>query len=576
MTLTVKDSPTEAGPGKPGSPSQSTVDTSSASTRSNPVCLEVPVVVRSLPGEQGTAGGASGPSREEGRTVIVFDNGAVLRISNQLPPGQKLIVSNQKGRDVVCRVMGGRTPTKGYIEVEFIEPVVDFWNIHQVSEPAKIPSPQEPAIAPPQAATEEPPPAAIVTSPVEIQARKPTASSGSAPTFEDIAGLVNMSPRSAAPPASQDQKEKKIEKRVESAPYSANLKARDELASGLTDTGKYISSVKSAPSNPEPRFEELPAPQVRETPPYAPQTQASSSTIMGKGLLASPYNPPASAAGESRSRTPLFVGGAALVLLGFGAGYFLMHRGGSPATAPGAIASESSAPAISAAAGAPSPVGQSAVNPPDANPGLAPAIPPVSTTVPVTAAATVQEAAASQNTPRSVNATEAKQADRAQARHQAINNLNMGAPNAPKQNPVKFTDGPALSPLDVNTSVVPGGASSNGLLSSVAHPESVPAPPMSMNSPAPPNKVVREPKLVTSTRPIYPSMAKQTNVQGNVIVTATVDSKGNVVDAKIVSGPQLLRQAALDTVRQWKYSPAQVDGRPATAAVTVSLDFRLK
>jgi protein TonB len=74
---------------------------------------------------------------------------------------------------------------------------------------------------------------------------------------------------------------------------------------------------------------------------------------------------------------------------------------------------------------------------------------------------------------------------------------------------------------------------------------------------------------------VYPTFAKQSNVQGTVVVTARVDPKGNVVEANAVSGPPFLRQAATDAVRQWKYSPALIDGLPAGAVVTISLDFRL-
>jgi protein TonB len=74
---------------------------------------------------------------------------------------------------------------------------------------------------------------------------------------------------------------------------------------------------------------------------------------------------------------------------------------------------------------------------------------------------------------------------------------------------------------------------------------------------------------------VYPAFAKQSNVQGKVVVNATVDAKGDVVNVNAVSGPPFLRQAAMDAVKQWKYSPAQIDGRPASAQVTVSLEFRL-
>ncbi len=151
MTLTVKDSLESASQSKPGTTSQNTENKSGQSPRSNPVCLEVAVTIRSLPGENGDASGPSAPLREEGRTVIVFDNGAVLRLSNNLPAGQKVILSSAQGRDVVCRVVEGRNlPTvRGYIEVEFMEQFNDFWRIHQIPEQVNVSLPPAPALLSP-------------------------------------------------------------------------------------------------------------------------------------------------------------------------------------------------------------------------------------------------------------------------------------------------------------------------------------------------------------------------------------------------------------------------------------------
>jgi len=85
MTLTIKDSPDLNSPGKTGAPSQNSENKAGQSPRPNPVCLEVAVTIRSLPNQ---AGGLTKPFREDGRTVIVFDNGAVLRSTNNMPIGQ--------------------------------------------------------------------------------------------------------------------------------------------------------------------------------------------------------------------------------------------------------------------------------------------------------------------------------------------------------------------------------------------------------------------------------------------------------------------------------------------------------
>ena len=73
----------------------------------------------------------------------MFDNGAVLRSANNMPIGQTVILSNPNGRDVVCRVVGGRNlpSVKGYVEVEFLEPVKDFWGIHQDADSVSVAAP---------------------------------------------------------------------------------------------------------------------------------------------------------------------------------------------------------------------------------------------------------------------------------------------------------------------------------------------------------------------------------------------------------------------------------------------------
>lgn len=81
------------------------------------------------------------------------------------------------------------------------------------------------------------------------------------------------------------------------------------------------------------------------------------------------------------------------------------------------------------------------------------------------------------------------------------------------------------------------------------------------------------PRLISSVTPIYPSLAKEARVQGDVVVFATVDTKGHVSKAKVVSGPAMLRQAALDAVQRWRYEPAKVDGQPISADITVKVSF---
>jgi len=70
--------------------------------------------------------------------------------------------------------------------------------------------------------------------------------------------------------------------------------------------------------------------------------------------------------------------------------------------------------------------------------------------------------------------------------------------------------------------------------------------------------------------PIYPDIARRLHTEGTVNIIATVDAGGNVVDAKAAGGNALLRPAAEDAVRKWKF-----DGGSGEAKVSVNIDFVL-
>ena len=83
------------------------------------------------------------------------------------------------------------------------------------------------------------------------------------------------------------------------------------------------------------------------------------------------------------------------------------------------------------------------------------------------------------------------------------------------------------------------------------------------------------PRKIVDVSPQYPESARQAKIQGLVILDATIDAGGNVVDAKVLRSVPMLDQAALDAVRQWKYLPAQLDGKPTAVMMTLTVNFRL-
>jgi len=87
---------------------------------------------------------------------------------------------------------------------------------------------------------------------------------------------------------------------------------------------------------------------------------------------------------------------------------------------------------------------------------------------------------------------------------------------------------------------------------------------------------IKPPKLVKAVDPIYPEKARKAQVEGLVILEARTDEKGNVEDAKVLKSIPVLDQAAIDAVKQWKYEPMVINGKPQKIVFTLTVNFRLK
>jgi len=85
----------------------------------------------------------------------------------------------------------------------------------------------------------------------------------------------------------------------------------------------------------------------------------------------------------------------------------------------------------------------------------------------------------------------------------------------------------------------------------------------------------QQPRLLSSISPTYPYAARAEHVQGDVSVDMVIDELGKVASMNVISGPALLRQAALDALRRRKYAPAMLDGKPTTATIVVVIHFQL-
>jgi protein TonB len=595
MTLTIDNPPDLNGPGKPGTSSEKSANGSGKSSRSNPVCLEANLTIRSLPGEMG---GLTQPFREDARTVIVFDNGAVIRSTSSFPVGQKIILSNAAGREVVCRVAAGRNMPniKGYVELEFLEAVNDFWSIHQARNSANAVAP---ASAQPSVTQSATPPVPAV--PPVVRAADPAAipfkqasvianaspSIGNGPTFGDIPGLISM-PISA--PASEPTPTPEKSGR-DVKPQDASVAAAPASAGSAAPVNRRSAVPQTSPAASENAAN---AETLSITSPAPPAAR----DFMSRGLMA--YEQPAAVA-ASTGRTPLIIGvGAVVLAVACGVVYFNQRQSTSEPAMNMSALTRPVTPLAPAAGSTPSPTpatpadATSAVAPSQDQPvpvaaeavreAVPPAVPAVVTSAVVPDShADARTSAANLRRPEKATAP-GNPADGAASRRPAIPNLKMSTPSAPNKNAANGGAG-AAAMTEISAPEAMGGTPSAGLLTSAgrisnppAAPPSAPAPVVTAPvapAPAPIAKVLRDPKLISSTRPEYPAAARQSRVQGDVTVLVDVDATGKVTAAKALSGPPLLRPAAVESVRQWKYAPGSTDGTPAPSQVTVNVAFRL-
>ena len=84
------------------------------------------------------------------------------------------------------------------------------------------------------------------------------------------------------------------------------------------------------------------------------------------------------------------------------------------------------------------------------------------------------------------------------------------------------------------------------------------------------------PKLLQKVEPVYPPQAKIDNIEGTVVVSALIDEEGHVKDAIVLSGHSMLKDAALECARQWRYSPALLNGQPWPMRLSITLVFKIE
>jgi periplasmic protein TonB len=123
---------------------------------------------------------------------------------------------------------------------------------------------------------------------------------------------------------------------------------------------------------------------------------------------------------------------------------------------------------------------------------------------------------------------------------------------------------------------VPGGVA-GGVLGGIVGGAAPPPPPPKpvQTGPVRIGGNVMQAKAIDRVQPTYPAIARAAHVQGTVVLHAIIAKDGTVQQLQLVSGPPLLVNAAMDAVRQWRYSPTELNGEPVEVDTTIQVVFTL-
>lgn len=596
-TLEIGDTPVSQGTARPKS--------DSGQLRSDAVSLDVPVKIhgsRVVEVVRGTTSHTE-PFEEQTSTMIVFPLGGVLKMATAVTVGQAIVLTNLKNhQDAICRVVKVRTNPnlQSYVEVEFSHPQPGYWGVHFPSdgpEPPKQAAPPAVSIAPapvaaPLAASSIPAPAPRTEIPrvavPKVEPAKPEIRDQKPIPAVPVPPVAPSAPPKAAAPV-EPAKYIPPTKLVVDAPAHTPAAESDSFSldqlrgdSGAVST-KPLSHAETEETESKLESSEANESVAHEAPTFG---RFAASTGSGEHLAARPafgagleYGSAGPAEkGKSESKNGALIAVfAVLVAAAAGGGFYFLHK--RPA-----------APLVAATASAPQPAQPSVVA--NSAPNPAAAAPVQSTPAPV---APAPRAAASTAAPPPVQ-TRAQQSERSKPAAQPVQapppssraesskqNSAMpvpdmfGAMNAHPTAAVHAATGDAGAAPSIDSNALAGGQGV-ALPSNEPSPSNLaPPPPPPQAAPAGPVQVggnVPPPKALSSPAVIYPEIARQAGVDGNVAVRVVIDATGKVTEARALSGPILLREAAVKALLQRRYAPSKLDGHPISVVMIVTIDFR--
>jgi TonB family protein len=653
-----------------------------STARLQPAAVEIPVTVNGARTVHGTD--KREPFSENTQTVLVFANGAVVRLSSAVAPGQLLFLTNEKSKkEVVCQVVKSKNDrnVSGYVELEFTEAAPGFWGMRfpgttappagsgvgkppvstpsmkflaeKLAEvkviapiaPASAPKPAENAVAAISAPTAVPakPVKDLNTAPV-VPAQPPAANASRIPSLSEFLTQGANGSELKAP-------EKPKPNQVPESANQSGANSRAVLPKLVPDSEKHDLAARlnlpPAPAIPNPApgtstfdfaaeevkipawleplarnsatITEFKAPELKVAEPISfaakpneiPETTAVESEAKAPdplnsatGAFESLEQPAAALTLSSEGPTPNFGSSLALdarsnssesssrsgkglifgllatgLLLAAGGGWYWYSNQPTNVSANGNASSGQSNFGVSAPAGTAAAAPSSPSEP--ANPittnaetlsfanrnSASPASSPVNNSVPAAGSNSQRSAAPAENLlPRSQPVAEPLPAA---VKKPSVGEIHLAAPVVNRNiTNEKETSGPIdLAPSFSGSAI---STEESGGLNVLASKTRQPV------APVPVGGDVKQARLLSSVPPLYPTLARNQRLSGNVVIDALIDTNGRVSTMKVLSGPALLHQSAMEAVRQWKYQPATLNGQPMAMHLTVTVQFKLQ
>ena len=82
-------------------------------------------------------------------------------------------------------------------------------------------------------------------------------------------------------------------------------------------------------------------------------------------------------------------------------------------------------------------------------------------------------------------------------------------------------------------------------------------------------------QLIRRVEPAYPRLAIQIHREGRVELHAIISTDGTIESLEVISGDPFFIQSALFAVRQWRYRPTILNGRPVEVDTHITVIYTL-